>query len=140
LDCGGTTPLWFRAWLAPAALEFTLMLHKIIAPIPCFNCNKKLSLNFGRSAGNHLQGPFDGREFAAVPLFGQLQMAFCGPIIVTAAFTVALALPRVQEKRGHVPAVQGRAAPWTAAARRRFCFTTRKRRTLLNVQYLQGLV
>jgi hypothetical protein len=41
------------------------------------------------------------------------------------------ALPGVQEKRGHVPAVQSRAAPWTAAARRRFGFTSRKRRTPL---------
>jgi len=47
------TPLWLRAWLAPAAVE------------------------------------------------------------ITAAF----ALPSVQEKRGHVPTVQSRAAPWTVAER-----------------------
>src|SRR2546429_8930959 len=35
---------------------------------------------------------------------------------ITGAFT----LPGVQEKWGYVPAVQSRAAPWTAAARRRF--------------------
>src|SRR5947208_11420097 len=43
--------------------------------------------------------------------------------LVYLGFTAAFLLPVVQEKRGHVPAVQSRAAPWTAAARRRFGFT-----------------
>src|SRR5437016_12824746 len=51
------------------------------------------------------------------------------------SITAAFALPGVQEKRGHVPAVQSRAAPWTAAARRRFCFTSRKRRARLNLSF-----
>src|SRR5439155_8943583 len=39
------------------------------------------------------------------------------------------ALPTVQEKRGHVPAVQSGGGPWTAAARRGFCFTPCRPRT-----------
>src|SRR5437762_87631 len=50
----------------------------------------------------------------------------------TPVHTAASALPGVQEKRGHVPAVQSRAAPWTAVARRRFGFASRERRTPLN--------
>jgi len=32
----------------------------------------------------------EGREFAAMPPFGKLQIAFCGPIIATAGFIFRL--------------------------------------------------
>src|SRR6266567_5722024 len=67
---------------------FTLMLHQILATIPCSNCNKSLSFKF-RTIGRESfpTAVRDGREFAAMPQVGKLQMAFRGPIIATGRFT-----------------------------------------------------
>ena len=89
-----------------------------------------------RSAHHHFQWSFVGdANRHQCPHLPGLKWPCHRPIIATIAFTAAFALTAVQEKRGHVPAVQSRAAPWTAAARRRFCFTSRKRRTLLNSSF-----
>jgi len=70
-----------------SSATFPLALHQILATISCFNCNKRRSFKF-RTIGRQSfpMAIREWREFAAMPLFDKLQMAFCGPIIAPAGF------------------------------------------------------